>query len=363
MPKRIIENDEYDFNLSRTTKYIVAITAQLLSWAIWLFFSTPATVEFCKRFSLDMPEVLGLYPGVYMGIFAGVSFSILEMLLTYFWLWKRNSTYWIGIVICMGVSIAATTGFTNIGQQNAEIKYDEIENAGLIVQNLQDKIETEKGHIRSYDVQIDDLRRQGKRIPNWLFARRREAVERMDALTSQTNNAIQNQSRIRSETGAIVTLDPIHSKNKYLNFSNFIAVVLEIFIIVLLIISNAVWKKIDSPSQYASRTKSDSDYKSDLAKLADGGRLRVGRPNGVSPIILSEPSPKASPIGFGRDNNTASGSGDNKEIRVNSVDAICMILDHAASQGQKITNTEVAEMVGVDESWVRKVKKRHRPDL
>lgn len=363
MAKRIIENDEYDFTISRTAKYIVAISAQLLSWTIWGFFSTPATIEFCRRFSTDV-KVLNIYSGEIMGIIAGVTFSILEMLFTEFWLWKRNNIYWIGIGICMAVSIAATTGFTNIGHQQAEIKYDSIQNAEAIVQNTRDAIKREEKQYASYDREEKYFQQSQGYVPSYVSARRRQSQERLNALNAQLNSQTNNVTQIKQTTGAIVTIDPLKSKNKIINFSNFIAVMLEIFIVVLLIASNAVWKKIDPPSAYAERTKSASDADADSAKVADVGQLKGGLKSGVRPVIVSA-SPGSRPIGFGRtdadkSDNEHTAKSDNKTIVVNSVQAICMIYDTLKEMKKPYTKRGIADMVGCDESWVRKVLKKKR---
>ena len=360
MARKIIENGDYDFTLSRTSKYCVAIFAQVLSWTIWGLFSTPATIELCRRFSTDV-TVLNFYPGAIMGIIAGVSFSILEMLFIYLWLWKRNNIYWAGIVICMAVSIAATTGFTDIGHQEAEIKFDSIQSAEQIVQNTRDAIEQEKRQYDSYDREENYFRENRGYVPGYVSARRRQSQERIDSLYAAINMHTENVTSLKRATGAIVTLDPLKSKNKIINFSNFIAVILEIFIVVLLIIGNAVWQKIDPKSDFASRTKSESDRTksdSDLANSSDGGQLSGGLTSAVRPIVLQSDS-KASPIGFGR-NDTKVVKNDNKILKVNSVEAICMVYDYFIESDKTFTNVQIAEMVGCDESWVRKVLKRHR---
>ena len=136
---------------------------------------------------------------------------------------------------------------------------------------------------------------------------------------------------------------------------------------VLLIASNAVWQKIDPPQPYQNRTESVFGADSDLAKLADGGQLSGGLKNGVRPIVLSA-VPQKKPIGFGRsDSDDSDGSDKNRTIqseekilRVNSVEAICTIYDHFVETKQPWTKKGISDMVGCDESWVRKVLKRER---
>ena len=343
MPRRIIENDEYDLSLSRSAKLISAISAQMVSWAIWLLFSTPATIEFCSQFSTDI-QVLGFYSGRLMGIIAGLTFSILEMLFTYFWLWKRNNYYWIGIIICMGVSIAATTGFTDIAHQQAGLKIDSIANAERIAQNTENAIEQEKKQYDAYDREELMFRESRGFVPAYVSARRRQSQERITELTASLNDQIMALDRLKRETGAIVTLDPIESKSKIFTFSNFLAVILEVFIVVLLIISNAVWHKIDS-SEKKTTGLNNSDFR--LASYDDNGR--------------DEPRSKPSTImvndGVLKDSNiklVKSNDGQTKvNFFVNSEEEIVHYWDLAVKNGSKFSVKDISKITDKTETWVR----------
>jgi len=352
MPKRIIENDEYDLSLSRSAKLITAISAQIISWAIWLLFSTPATIEFCSQFSPDI-QVLGFYSGRAMGIIAGLVFSVLEMLFTYFWLWKRNNYYWIGIVICMGVSIAATTGFTDIANQQAGLKVDSIANAERLVDNTEKAIEQEKRQYEAYDREETMFSESRGYVPAYVSARRRQSQERLTGLNTTLNNQIMALDKLKRETGAIVTLDPIKSidnpdnepKSKIFTFSNFLAVILEVFIVLLLIISNAVWHKIDSVEKKITNNVSRGF---ELANYDGNGRDTELRSEPAS-IILDKQSAKR-PIGFAKHDDG------NKTInlRVNSEEQILYFYDLAVEKGNKFSVKNISQITGKSETWVRK---------
>jgi hypothetical protein len=203
---KIIKNSEWDFTISSSAKTLIAIVISLVGGAVWLLYSTPNTIELLLKWTSNTIVFGQEISGSIMGIVLGLAISILELAFICIALWKRGTYLWWALaIICGCFSIAGSVGFQNISNQNASIKYQSLKDTQNLVEQKKESIANEERMLRDYDQQIAICESNFSPVPNWLYRRKRQALERKTQKENELERLTKKLIETRNKTGPIVS--------------------------------------------------------------------------------------------------------------------------------------------------------------
>lgn len=203
MADKVIDGRQFDFSPNHREKLVVAWACMAVSFAIWALYSTPNTIDFVVSMTKGV-KVIGIANGgVFVGIVLGLGLiSIGEYIFMYLMIWK-NILFAIPLLICMGISIMASTGYEYKAIINTNIKNEKIADHSSLVENKQMAIQDTRKLVYEYDARIESDRNQGTRSPDWVYARRRQANELLQQQTQELERLTHQKISVKDELGPI----------------------------------------------------------------------------------------------------------------------------------------------------------------
>lgn len=203
MADKVIDGRQFDFSPNHREKLVVAWACMAVSFAIWALYSTPNTIDFVVSMTKGV-KVIGIANGgVFVGIVLGLGLiSIGEYIFMYLMIWK-NILFAIPLLICMGISIMASTGYEYKAIINTNMKNEQIADHSSLVENKQLAIQETRNQINAYDSRINTDNNKGERTPDWVYARRRQANELLQQQTQELERLTHQKISVKNEFGPI----------------------------------------------------------------------------------------------------------------------------------------------------------------
>ncbi len=276
----IVEGKGFDFNLTSLQKKVVAITVLISGWGIWALYSTPNTLEVCKSFMGDTNISIFGISGIVIGIVAGLAFSVGELLFIFLYIWKKKFAFLIGLAVCAYISILGTFKAFDIGHETANIKQKQVDNAQLLVLDIEKQIKLEKDYATSLKNQIERHILEDGKVPGWKNLRFRKTNERIAILTKELRAARNNETNTMQNIGAIVKIDSVMNKKA----SRIIGALLELMLIAFTFVGIGLYN-------------SASDYVNTLSSSVNKLSSSVNKKNPPCQVTAAGRQPKLSMVG------------------------------------------------------------------
>ena len=201
----VIHGKKWDWNITSGELKVIAWLVGFIGFLAWAGFSTPNTIGVTAGWSKDVQILHILYSGLIMGIIAGLVISILEVLFIYLAV-EKWSFFWLLVFACGFVSIMGTLKWADIGNQNANIKNNEVQTARELVDNQKVSIQKENEIIDNYQKKINKYDSMGLPAPNWVYQRQRQAIERLTEKQGELDRLSQNYIITEKTNGPIIKI-------------------------------------------------------------------------------------------------------------------------------------------------------------
>ena len=358
----------YDWGLSYKQKLLCAVICTACSLIPWIGYSTPNTMYVAHLIGRTLNlQLLGVtISGSIVLQSVAICINLAEYAFIHLCIWKGDAIHWVGLVITMVASCSGSFIFHDQAQDAVRFKKGEIssyQNMGKTFQDLSaaqnELIEARKEQIRSLNTQESEYRRSVyngtiAKIPDFIAFRKRQAAEDIesalrlkaayaDSLSKYTKTSI----KIESDAGYLVDFGTGAKK-----ISLGVTIFIEVFLVFFGFMAVLLW---DSAAQDKSKGGKIKNKKEIVFTDDEEDENENSSKNVV--ILKKNKSDQGRPIGFAvqQDNHTT-----NVKVKVNSAEAICMIIDHYNEIGEPVANSKIAEMVGCSDTWVATVRKKYR---
>ena len=360
----------YDWGLSYGQKLFCAWICTACSLIPLLGYSTPNTMYVAHLIGRNI--FLQLFGITISGSFVLQSVAICinaaEVAFIHLIIWKGGLLHWAGLIITMTVSVSGSFIFHDQAQDAVLMKKGEIKSHRDIGSTYQDlskqqdeEVNARKEQIRSLNLQESNYQQQVYRgeipkIPDWVSARKRQAAEEIslalknkatyaDSLKKYTFSGIEKEA----QAGYLVDFGP-EAKNISIGVSIFI----EIFLVFFGFLAVILWDSAvqDTDKGKAKKTK----IKRNEIDLLEADEIAEEDSASQVVVLKNKKSDTGRPIGFAINHD----QGTNIKVKVNSAEAICLIIDHYDGINEPMTNSKIAEMVGCSDTWVATVRKKYR---
>jgi hypothetical protein len=226
--KRVMSGKGWNFDLSGRQKRCAAWLLGALSFAAWLLFSTPNTLDFIVRYSKNI-TMLGIpFSGVISGVSIGLILSCLEIVFIYLAVWKSNY-FWIVVAIIGSLAVGGSIKWGEKSTQTTKIQRIEIANTDSLISQTRESIRDEKNLLIKINADIKRYENNQGYVPNRLLNKLEEITLRKTTKEKELKAFINDLDSLNKNQG--VTAEFSEDAETNMIFTIFLAILVEVLLI------------------------------------------------------------------------------------------------------------------------------------